>query len=89
MTDNGAGLGQRPRPGPLVCFCDIDGTLVHYPDEQEKWGSYTGSSVVPGCVMWVEKVSKAELPPASPSIPANYVSGVSANKKVHSDSKKR
>lgn len=21
-----------------VCFCDIDGTLVHYPEAQAKWG---------------------------------------------------
>ena len=22
-----------------VCFCDIDGTLVHYPEAQAKWGN--------------------------------------------------
>ncbi len=22
-----------------VCFCDIDGTLVHYPAAQAKWGN--------------------------------------------------
>lgn len=39
-----------------VCFCDIDGTLVHYPAVQDKWGEITGPSVVPGCFMYVQKV---------------------------------
>lgn len=38
-----------------VCFCDIDGTLVHYPEEQAKWGAITGPSVVPGCFMYIER----------------------------------
>ena len=45
-----------PKSASLICFSDIDGTIVHYPSEQEKWGSYTGVSVVPGCALWVDKV---------------------------------
>ena len=48
---------NRPTAGRLICFCDIDGTLVHYPSEQDRWGSYTGKSVLPGCWLWVDKVS--------------------------------
>ncbi|DBB06799.1 hypothetical protein WJX82_001393 [Trebouxia sp. C0006] len=38
-----------------VCFCDIDGTLVHYPEAQAKWGEITGPSVIPGYFMYVER----------------------------------
>lgn len=48
--------GKRKTASPLICFCDIDGTLVHYPEEQEKWGTFTGRSVLPGCWLWVDKV---------------------------------
>ena len=36
---------------------DIDGTLVHYPQEQDKYGEFTRASVVPNCHLWVERVS--------------------------------
>ena len=57
---------RRLKAAPLICFCDIDGTLVHYPAEQEKWGSCTGRSVLPGCVMWVEEVGFLRLCTAGP-----------------------
>lgn len=53
-----------------VCFCDIDGTLVHYPETQAKWGAITGPSVIPGCFMYVEKTTGKrhkvlKLPPST------------------------
>ena len=43
-----------------MAFFDIDGSLVHYPQTLEKWGDITGPSVLPGCFMYVDKVSSAE-----------------------------
>ena len=31
-------MGPATRSSFNVCFCDIDGTLVHYPEAQAKWG---------------------------------------------------
>ena len=32
-----------------VCFCDIDGTLVHYPESQAKWGRTPNILVIVIC----------------------------------------
>ncbi|KAK9813115.1 hypothetical protein WJX72_009286 [[Myrmecia] bisecta] len=49
-------IEERPlRSTRIVLFCDIDGTLVHYPEVQEQWGQITGPSVLPGCHLYVDK----------------------------------
>lgn len=45
-----------PKATQLICFCDVDGTLVHSSEATQELGSYTGRSVHPGCVLWVDKV---------------------------------
>lgn len=55
MAFDGA-LEIRPKATQLICFCDVDGSLVHSSEATQQLGSYTGRSVHPGCVLWVDKV---------------------------------
>ncbi|KAL3148732.1 hypothetical protein ABBQ38_014143 [Trebouxia sp. C0009 RCD-2024] len=53
-----------------VCFCDIDGTLVHNPTAEAEWVAITGRSVPPGCFTYVERATGEQhkvlrLPPTS------------------------
>ena len=49
-ADNAGVLGE------LESISHVDGTLVHSSEATQELGSYTGRSVHPGCVLWVDKV---------------------------------
>lgn len=62
---------DRPKkPLKHICFADIDGTLVHFPDKLTSWGEVTQPSVLPNCFLWVERETGRrhkvlKLPPSS------------------------
>ena len=58
-----ARLQPARQPANATVFTDIDGTLVHSPDVQDKLGEFSQPSVVPGCFPWVDKASIKHLAP--------------------------
>lgn len=62
---------DRPKkPLKHICFADIDGTLVHFPNVLSDMGQITQPSVLPNCYLWVEKATGMrykvlKLPPST------------------------